>query len=618
MKKLITILCAMALIVGAISMVATAENYVIKIGDQGYTTLEAAVADADKGVLELQVDLDELVEIPENVVLNVDLNGKTVKSVSVPENSELYVMDSATDDFDGSDCGYIADVVSGEVFPMELDSAVRYLPVEDENGVSFHCLEMAIDTAILSPSKVGFSYNTTFKGDAAVKSQIAAFGVALSLEGEPVVEQDGTLSDHSKQTTFTDFVAGAAGNGGSSSKLVGVMAESNGYLANAANAQMDVYGKPYVKLTNGTYLLGAMAQYNFKDIAMAADEDAVWGIQSADAKKAMGEMYRTFKSVMKDWSLSNIVEQAAAIEQAIEDKTLKILTLGHSLALDSGHLLALIADAQGLPEGVDELVVGTLYYSGCELWRHVQYLTNNSPEYDLYISSTKTAQSIPVSTKKITMNYALTYDNWDLVIMQGGVFEIAKDATYTDGNIETIQQYVRENVKNPNVKFAWHMQWAPPTDDTLRATYPYTPNPYITTYEQYNDDRLTLYNAIAGSVERQVLPNETFEFIIPSGTAMQNAWSSSFTERQLHRDYVHASEFGRAISSYTWYCRLFGIDQLDEIKLDAIPKQFFHATRPVRTEPELTQLEKDVLLESVNNALKTPFAMTQSQYTSAS
>ena len=82
MKKLITILCALALIVGAISMVATAENYVIKIGDQGYTTLEAAVADADKGVLELQVDLDALVEIPENVVLNVDLNGKTVKSVS--------------------------------------------------------------------------------------------------------------------------------------------------------------------------------------------------------------------------------------------------------------------------------------------------------------------------------------------------------------------------------------------------------------------------------------------------------------------------------------------------------------------------------------------------------
>ena len=66
-----------------------------------------------------------------------------------------------------------------------------------------------------------------------------------------------------------------------------------------------------------------------------------------------------------------------------EAKVLKVLILGHSLAVDCGHLLALIAKAQGY----ESLVVGTLYHSGCTLKQHVGFMTENSREYSLYADS---------------------------------------------------------------------------------------------------------------------------------------------------------------------------------------------------------------------------------------
>lgn len=295
-----------------------------------------------------------------------------------------------------------------------------------------------------------------------------------------------------------------------------------------------------------------------------------------------------------------------------EAKTLKVLTIGHSLAVDSGHMLALIADA----EGYEEMTVATLYYSGCPLNKHVKFLTENSPEYNLYLSSTTTPNSVPHITQDITMKDAIMRDYWDIIIMQGGVFEIAEDSTYKSGHIQTIQNFVNENKRNPNAIFGWHMPWATPVDLELRNMYPNENNTYITNYTKYNDDRATFYEAITKCVGDNIVTDSTFALLIPSGTAMQNAWSSYLTEKDLHRDYAHASDLGRVIASYTWYCVLTGVDHLDEIKLNSVPKHFLVAELVIE-DWVLTDTEKAIILESVNNALANPLEMTQSQYTEA-
>jgi hypothetical protein len=102
--------------------------------------------------------------------------------------------------------------------------------------------------------------------------------------------------------------------------------------------------------------------------------------------------------------------------------------------------------------------------------------------------------------------------------------------------------------------------------------------------------------------------------LIPSGTAIENALSSYLEETDLHRDYVHATDLGRVISSYTWLCTLTGVDHLDEIKLNAIPKAFTNAPAS-DTDRVLTGVEKNIIMEAVNNALTNPLRITQSQYT---
>ena len=300
-------------------------------------------------------------------------------------------------------------------------------------------------------------------------------------------------------------------------------------------------------------------------------------------------------------------------EPAEEAKVLKVLTLGHSLAVDCGHMLALIAAT----EGYESMKVGTLYYSGCPLYKHVEFLRANSPEYSLYISTTDEPNSPPTIMSDVTMKDAIKFEYWDIIIMQGGVFEIADDSKYKDGNIQEIQAYVNEHKLNPLAKFAWHMAWAPPTENSLRDKYPYPDNnTYYSSYVPYGDDRTTLYKAIAKCVEENILTDDTFEFMIPGGTAFENALSSYLEEKDIHRDYVHASDLSRVMVSYLWYCKLVGIEKLDAIKLDKIPKNFFKSLQNAE-DYVLTDADKAIIIESVNNALANPLQMTQSQYTTA-
>lgn len=309
-------------------------------------------------------------------------------------------------------------------------------------------------------------------------------------------------------------------------------------------------------------------------------------------------------------------EEEPTVEATTMDWTkkdsLKVLVLGHSLMVDSGHMLALISAT----EGMENFTLGTLYYSGCPLYRHVEFLTNDTPAYKLYMSSTNDPNQPPEQIADVTMGQALRYQDWDIVVMQGGTFELAEEDTFTDGNIQTIQNYVKENAYKKDFIFAWHMPWAFATEPELQAKYTAGGNPYTSGYAPYGNDRLVLYNAFCDNVEKYIVTDDTFKFLVPSGTAIENAMSSYLTEFDLIRDYAHASDLGRVISSYTWYCKLAGIEELTELKFTTIPKNFFRS-RTDAVDYQLTEMEQKIVIESVNNALKNPLEQTQSQYTTA-
>lgn len=296
-----------------------------------------------------------------------------------------------------------------------------------------------------------------------------------------------------------------------------------------------------------------------------------------------------------------------------DDGVLKVLTIGHSLALNATNMLALVAKA----EGYENLEVGTLYYSGCPLYRHVQYLQTDAREYDLYTSSTEDVSAPPAKMEGVTMKEAIRFKDWDIIVMQGGTFELAAKETFINGNIQTIQNYVNEHKMNPDAIFAWHMPWAFSTDPDLQNSYKGNGNnPYTTGYAPYGNDRRKLFAAFAGNVEAFILTDDTFRFLIPTGAAVENAISSYLTEKDILRDYAHGGDLGNLIAAYTWYCSMIGIEQLEELKLTAIPKAYFRTSTGLE-DRVLTDMEKAIIIESVNNALKNPLTITQSQYTTA-
>jgi hypothetical protein len=126
---------------------------------------------------------------------------------------------------------------------------------------------------------------------------------------------------------------------------------------------------------------------------------------------------------------------------------------------------------------------------------------------------------------------------------------------------------------------------------------------------------LDSYNSGMKAVKEKILPLN-FDYILPTGTALQNAKSSVLTGRALYRDYAHANDYGRLIAGYTWFCALTGKD-IHDCKLGPFHYEDMldQAARLLKQPVELTQQQKDILVESVENALKTPYEMTPSQFT---
>ena len=117
-----------------------------------------------------------------------------------------------------------------------------------------------------------------------------------------------------------------------------------------------------------------------------------------------------------------------------EAKVMKILTLGHSLAVDSCHMLNLVSATEGIGQ-YEEIVIGTLYYSGCSLGQHVQFMLADDPVYNLYLSSTKTPDAPPTVKKSVTAKEAIVSDHWDIIVMQGKPSELTTGVAYSENGV---------------------------------------------------------------------------------------------------------------------------------------------------------------------------------------
>ncbi len=254
------------------------------------------------------------------------------------------------------------------------------------------------------------------------------------------------------------------------------------------------------------------------------------------------------------------------------DGELKILAIGNSFSVDAMQYLYQVAQ----DAGVKNITLGNMYIGGCTLETHLANARNNSNAYRYYTNTNGTWTSV----EGVSIETAVTSDDWDFITFQQASGYSGVADTYPD--LVELMSIVRS--LDQNATFAWHMTWAYDEDSTHQH------------FAHYNNDQMTMYNAIVNAVNTHILPNDKIDIIIPSGTAVQNTRTSFIDD--MTRDGYHLSNIGQYIAAMTYMKALTGLS-IDN-----------STNRP----SDMDSYELMAAIESVNNAIKTPFAVTDSLY----
>ena len=294
---------------------------------------------------------------------------------------------------------------------------------------------------------------------------------------------------------------------------------------------------------------------------------------------------------------SGSVETTGATQPSVDPnaplsdgKTLKLLAITSSFGLNTTELLFDIAKA----EGCTDVVVGRLYASGCTLEKHVTWSKDSTPGYT-YTKKTETGSWKTVEAA--TLLYGLQDEHWDIIFIQQSAAKAPIVESYGD-YIDQLMTFVQTNKTNPNARFVWNMTWAY-QGDSDQAVF----------VDTFKSDQMAMYDSILAATKEKVVPRTDFAAIIPTGTAVQNARTSYFGDT-LTKDTYHLNNLGRVIAGYTLYSVLTG-KELTEINLGPI------SSYDLPQKLELTDSDKQVIIEAVNAAIKEPFQVTPSTHTTA-
>lgn len=277
-----------------------------------------------------------------------------------------------------------------------------------------------------------------------------------------------------------------------------------------------------------------------------------------------------------------------------DGKTLKLLAITSSFGLNTTQFLYDVAKAQG----AENVVIARLYTSGCTLKSHYNNSQTNAPAYEY----TKNSAGGWVKMENTTMEYGIKDEDWDIIFMQQSADQSPVIKTYTtnEGNdyITMLKEYVDATKTNPNARYIWNMTWAF-QQDCVRTSFA----------EHCNNDQMTMYNMILDCVKERVVPRTDFAAIIPTGTAIQNARTSYFGDT-LTKDGLHLNNLGRVIGAYCVWAIVTG-KPLTEVNLGPVNS----SDLPLYL--ELSDADREVIMESVNNALASPWEVTPSQHPTA-
>ena len=298
----------------------------------------------------------------------------------------------------------------------------------------------------------------------------------------------------------------------------------------------------------------------------------------------------------------------APVTTSAPKNPIRILSIGHSFSKDAmeAYLWNLLNAA-----GYDHIVLAYLFYPGCPLngqWDRISGKldpqTGQPYEYQQYRKTDPTTGSWSTMSKpeqyKNLAAYAIKDEKWDIITLQpspdyGAGPEVCGSNNDDYKNLGNIINWINNNKTNSKAKLMYHMTWAFAEDCKLWSFM----------YSDYN--QMQMYKDFVAATQKHVMSTGKFAGIIPAGTSIQNARSSKLgdvfnmpggyeADGKTAKDGYHLNDLGDYVAALTWCTVISG-------------KSAKTAWCPDKYKDDFA-----ILAEAVDNAVQTPYAVTESSY----
>lgn len=229
---------------------------------------------------------------------------------------------------------------------------------------------------------------------------------------------------------------------------------------------------------------------------------------------------------MKHTLSLSVLLLSLSLSLAAQD-TLRVLCIGNSFSWDAVEQeLAPLCQADAQP-----VLIGNLYYGGCSLQQHYDFLLRDTAAY----SFRRIEHGVRQVYEPYSLRQALRLMQWDYISFQ--------QASGDSGMPESYEPYLgalMDSVRTyqPQAHFCWLMTWSYAAD----SNHPH--------FERYGHSQVFMNEAIVACT-RKVLRTHPDLVLIPCGAAIQNArhtMGDVLCRDGYHLDYV----WGRYTASCVW------------------------------------------------------------------
>lgn len=245
------------------------------------------------------------------------------------------------------------------------------------------------------------------------------------------------------------------------------------------------------------------------------------------------------KSLFRFLFLAFFLLTASHVVDAKEkDDVVRILSIGNSFSVDAieNHFHEL-ASAAGR-----KVIVGNMYIGGCSLEKHLRNANENISAYTYYKRGLDGKNR---RTKQVSLETALADEQWDYVSFQqqsglSGIYQSWEES------LPALVKYVKARVPEDAVMML-HQTWAYDQISQNKG------------FVRYDNDQMKMYHAIVDAVTR-ISDKSGIKMVIPCGTAVQNARTTSLVDL-VCRDGYHLNRiYGRYIAACTWLYKVLGVN----------------------------------------------------------